>query len=512
MSFIELRFFLFAGLVILLYYVLPKKIQWCVLLAASVAFYLTYGWEKLPFLIISAFIAFVGARQIQELQNSGEKEEIAVKRGRKVLVLCVVLIAGLLVYAKIGTWVIQSVSRLFSWERGKTMEAVTALGVSYYTFSLISYLCDVYWKKDKAEYNFFRLLLFTIYFPKILQGPISRHSNLGSQLREEHKFSYKEFCFGLQLMVWGYFKKMVIADRLAIFVNNVFGNIPAYHGSVILLAAVFSCIQLYCDFSGCMDIAGGFSQILGLKLEKNFERPFFSKSAAEFWRRWHITLGTWFKDYVFYLPIAISPKLTDISKKLKKKHGARVSKGFLTVISLMTVWLLTGLWHNVRLSYLVWGIFWGAIIAFSMIFAPEIKKLNTFLHINTEAGSWKIFQMIRTSLLFTAAAIITLPNNLSVTGECFSKILTDFGFASLVDGTLFNLGLDRPNFTLAIICMLILLIVGILQEKGISIREKIAESNIIFRWSIYYIAFFSILIFGIYGPGYDAASFIYMQF
>lgn len=511
MSLIELRFFAFAGLVILLYYVLPKKIQWCVLLAASVVFYLTYGWEKLPYLIFSAFIAYVGATRIDSIQQSGESAAFVRKRSRKVLMWCVVLISALLVYAKIGTWVIQSVSALFSWERGKTMEAVVALGVSYYTFSLISYIADVYWKKDKAEYNFFRLLLFTIYFPKILQGPISRHKNLGAQLREEHKFSYKEFCFGLQLMVWGYFKKMVIADRLQIFISNVFGNPSGNYGSVLLVTALFSCVQIYCDFSGCMDIVGGFSQILGLKLEDNFERPFFSKSAAEFWRRWHITLGTWFKDYV-YMPLAISPRLIKISKKLKEKFGARFAKSIMTVVPLVVVWLFTGLWHNVRLSYLVWAGVWGVIIICTNIFAPEIKKLTNFLHIKTDAPSWKAFQTVRTLLLFAATRIITVPNDLDATWTIFGKIFTDFGPAALVDGTLFRHGLDGPNFICALVCILILVCVDTMQEKGAKLREKIASYNIVFRWAVYYIAFFAILIFGIYGPGYDAASFVYMQF
>lgn len=511
MSLIELRFFVFAGLVILLYYVLPKKVQWCVLLAASVVFYLTYGWEKLPFIVVTALVAYLGAVRIDLIQKSSDNAQTARKRSRKVLTLCIVFISAILVYAKIGTWVIQSVAELFSWESGKTMQAIVALGVSYYTFSLISYLADVYWKKDKAEYNFFRLLLFTIYFPKILQGPISRHKNLSAQLREEHRFDYKEFCFGLQLMVWGYFKKMVIADRLSIFINNVFGNPSGNYGSVLLVTALFSCVQIYCDFSGCMDIVGGFSQILGLKLEDNFERPFFSRSAAEFWRRWHITLGTWFKDYI-YMPIAISPRLIKVSKKIKDKFGARAAKSFMSIVPLVVVWLFTGLWHNVRASYLVWAGVWGTIIIISNVFAPEIKKLTEFLHIRTDSPSWKAFRTVRTFLLFAITRIITQPKDLNATRTIFGKLFTDFGPAALVDGTLFNHGLDRPNFLFALVCILILMYVDTLKEKGIKLRERIASYNVVFRWAVYYIAFFAIMIFGIYGPGYDAASFVYMQF
>ena len=511
MGLTEFRFFLFAGAVILLYYALPKKIQWIVLLVASLVFYATYGLEKLPFLFVSALIAYFAARQMDKVQQSEKKAAVAKKRCKRVLLLTVAGLVTLLLYAKIGTWVIQSVSAVLSWEAGSAMRAIVALGVSYYTFSLISYLADVYWRKDQAEQNYFRLLLFTIYFPKILQGPISRHKNLAPQLKEPHKFDYKEFCYGLQLMVWGYFKKMVIADRLAVLVNTVFNDPTSYSGSHFLVAACFASVQLYCDFSGCMDIAGGFSQILGLKLEANFEHPFFSKSASEFWRRWHITLGTWFKDYV-YMPLLISPKLIGISKKLRQRFGVRAGKAVMTIVPLSIVWLLTGLWHSTGWNYVVWGVYWGTIIICSTVFAPEIKRLTEFLHINTEAGNWKVFQMVRTFALFTIGRILTAPGDLQISTQIFHKLIFDFQPAVLVDGTLYTLGLDRPNFILSIVCIFVLWSVGMVQEKGVCVRDKIAESNIVFRWAIYYIGFFSILILGMYGPGYDASSFVYMNF
>lgn len=371
-------------------------------------------------------------------------------------------------------------------------------------------MADIYWRKDKAEHSFPRLLLFTIYFPKVLQGPISRHRNLAPQLAMEHSFDYKEFCFGLQLMVWGYFKKMVIADRLAIFVNTVFGNIPNETGAHLMVAAVFAAFHLYCDFSGCMDIAGGISQVLGLKLEANFNHPFFSKSAAEFWRRWHITLGTWFKDYV-YMPLMVSPRLIGISKRIRESRGARAGRAFMTAVPLTAVWLLTGFWHGTSWNYVVWGVYWGTLVICSNIFAPEIRKLSGFLHINTETGSWRVFQMVRTSMLYVMSRILT---SLSTVGQFYSvcrQVMFNFCPGSFFDGSLYTLGLDRPNFILAVVCLLVLWCASMLQERG-SVRERIAGCNTVFRWAIYYIALFSILIFGIYGPGYDAASFVYMKF
>jgi len=510
-SFIEITFWVFAAVTVLLYYVLPKRCQWLVLLLSSIVFYATYGLAQFIPMLLAALAAYLAARRIQRIydaETGGTAAERKAKCKGKLLFAAAVLVI-LLLYAKVGGWVFQGLAGLFSLN-GDAMQAIVALGVSYYTFSLLSYVADVYWRRDRAETNFLRLLLFVLYFPKILQGPISRHKNLAPQFAQPHKFDYKEFCFGLQLMVWGYFKKMVIADRLAIFVNTVFGDAEKASGSHLLVAACFGAVQLYCDFSGCMDIAGGFSQMLGLKLEANFDHPFFSRSAAEFWRRWHITLGTWFKDYV-YMPLVISPRLIGLSKRVRDRFGPRVGKAVMTVIPLLAVWLLTGLWHGTGWDYVVWGLYWGGMIVCSTVFAPELKRLTAALHINTEAGSWRVFQMVRTFLLFVVGRIVTIPGDLGVSWHVLQSIFLRFHVENLVDGSLYTLGLDRPNFILAVVCILVLWSASMLQERG-SVRERLAKSNIVFRWSAYYILFFAIIIFGIYGPGYDALSFVYMNF
>ena len=512
MGFVELRFFLFAASVVFLYYILPKRIQWIVLLISSIIFYSTYGWEKLPFLLASTAIAWQAGLKIAKIQTAySENKAESKRRSKRVLLVAMALLIFLMLYAKIGGWVMEIMILLLHMQKQSFLQVIVALGVSYYTFSLISYLADIYWKKDQAEHNFFRLLLFTIYFPKILQGPISRHKNLEKQLREEHKFNYKEFCFGIQLMLWGYFKKMVIADRLAILVNTVFSEPSNYQGSVLLTAVCFSCVQLYCDFSGCMDIVEGFSQTLGLKLEANFNHPFFSRSAAEFWRRWHITLGTWFKDYI-YMPIVISPRVIMLSKKFRDRFGVRTGKAVMTVVPLIVVWLLTGLWHDISWNYIAWAFYWFTLVICSTVFTPELKKLTASLHINTKAGSWKLFQMVRTFLIFCFSRLLTANLNIHNTLCSLKQLLLDFHLECFFDGSLYTLGLDRSNFLLALVCIAVIWVVGYAQEKGVCLRERIAGSNIVFRWATYYICFFAILIFGIYGPDYNAASFIYMKF
>ena len=512
MGFTGVRFYIFAAAVVLVYYVLPKKGQWLVLLAASLGFYATYGLEMLPYMLASSVIAYGGGLWITKLQTVERDWKPAERKlkTKRVLLLCVAALVLLLAYAKVGTWVLRGVAGWLSLKNADSLKAIVALGVSYYTFSLISYLADIYWRRDQAEKNYFKLLLFVVYFPKVLQGPISRHKELSPQFFTPHKLDYKEFCFGLQLMLWGYFKKLVIADRLAIFVNRVFLNVTEETGAHLLVAACLAVIQLYCDFSGCMDIARGFSQILGLRLAKNFDRPFFSKSAAEFWRRWHITLGTWFKDYI-YMPLVISPKLLGVSKKLRDKFGPRAGKAFMAIVPLTAVWLLTGIWHGTGWNYITWGLYWGALIIASTIFAPEIKTLTQKLKINTEAWSWQLFQMVRTFGFFVFGHILVISNKVILALVVFKRILLMFHPENLFDGSLYTLGLDRPNFLMSLVFIGVLWAVSMLQKKS-SVREQLANSNLVFRWVIYYALFFAIVIFGIYGPGYDAASFVYEQF
>lgn len=525
MTFASGSFLVFIIVVFILYFLVAINKRWIILLIASAIFYLGAGLNKLPFILLASLASYYTAIRISkvyEKQNNYLKEheiskeetkQLQTKNKKKCKIICLIgigFILAMLIYTKTGNWILNSIQNVIQPGAESKISIIVPLGISYYTFSAIGYLADVYWKKEKAEKNYFKFLLFVLYFPKILQGPISRHKNLGKQLVEGHRFEYKRFCYGLQLMLWGYFKKLVIADRLAIPVSKVFGSYATYSGSILLTASLLAAVQLYCDFSGYMDIALGISQVFGIELEKNFDHPFFSRSAAEFWRRWHITLGMWFKDYV-YMPLVVSPRMMKLTQRTKQRFSTRAGKTVMTSIPLAVVWLLTGIWHGTGWSYVVWGIYWGVLIILSSALEPEIKRLTSLLKINVQAGSWKVFQMARTFLLFCIGRIITIPGDLHATGVIAEKIFTDFQIWQIFDGTLYSLGLDAANFNLAMITILVLWAVSRLQNKG-SVRERIAGCNIVFRWAIYYIAIFAVLIFGIYGPGYDASAFVYMQF
>ncbi len=492
MNFTDELFLLVLPVLFLLYYILPLIVRPYVLLLFSLAFYVCWGPEKLPFLLAAVLVTWLLGLVIGRRKEKAKVTKTK-KAGKTALVIGIILLLLGLIYAKVGGMFLSG-------------NIIVPLGVSYYTFMLMGYLMDVYYGRVKAEKNPLHLLAFAAFFPGILQGPLSRYKDLSPQLKAGHRFDYQKVAYGFQLMIYGYFKKLVIADRLAQYTTPVFADYQKYSGIVILVGLIFRSVQLYCDFSGYMDIAGGIAEIFGISLAKNFARPFFAKSAAEFWRKWHATLGTWFKDYV-YMPLMTSKWVMQCSKIVKKIGGRRAGKATMTIIPTYIVWLLTGLWHGTGVDYILWGVYWGTLIVISAVFAPEIAKLTKALRINTQAASWRVFQMVRTFILFTIGRWITVGDPIGVARQMFSH----FRIGELFDGTLYTIGMDRPNFILAMASLSIVWWISLHQEKG-SVREQIASFNIVFRWMIYYGAILAVVIFGIYGLNYDASSFIYMKF
>lgn len=511
LSFTDYLFLPIFLLLAVVYYLIPKKGQWILLLIASILFYCSYGVRMLPVVCLAAICAYTGAcimqrrndnmdAQIKAATDMAKEErkslQARTKRGNKYILWAVLFcILGMLVYSKVQGFLGSSV--------------FTPLGISYYSMSLTAYLADVYWKKERAERNPLRLLLYTLYFPKILEGPISRHRRLASQFEESHIFNYVEFCHGLQRMAWGYFKKLCIADRLSLFVTPVFADYHEYGGSVIVVAAIFSAFQLYCDFSGCMDIALGASHALGIDLEENFDHPFSSRTVPEFWRRWHITLGTWFKDYV-YMPIVISPQLMRVMAFCSKRISKRFGKAVMSIVPLTIVWLLTGLWHGTGWNYIMWGMWWGILIMVSTVFEPEIRRLTTWLHIDVESNGYVMFQKVRTFLCFVVGRLITMTGRDII--HVLHWVVVRFEPWHLVDQSMYEYGLDRQNLWLAIILIVVLMVVEHRQQNGSLSAATIDERPIAVRWLIYLGLIFITLIVGVYGVGYDASSFAYMKY
>lgn len=507
-SFISIHFLIFIGVTVFLYFLFPSKQRWLVLLGSSLYFYYYAGIESLIFIILAANIAFITALDIESIYLTDKPEKK--KKAKFHLILGISAVLIMLLYAKIGTSLVDALNNIFSLKSVGFYEIIP-IGISYYSFSIIGYMTDVYWKREKTEHNFFKFLLYMIYFPHIIQGPIPRYKRLAPQLIEGHSFNYKNICYGMQRIIWGYFKKMVIADRFALLTTEVFENYTHYEGLIFIVAAICAAIELYCDFSGCMDIVLGVSEMMSIYLDENFQRPFFAKSASEFWHRWHITLGTWFRDYV-YMPLVSSPSLAKLCQHAKKTFGRRFAKSLMSIIPLSAVWLLTGAWHGTGANYVVWGCYWGSIIIISTVFTPEFKKAQKKLHINTSSKYYHIFQMIRTSLLYIGSRLLTAPPDLETSSIIIQKIFSKFNIWILFDESLYDIGLDRKDFWVGIIAVLLLWKVSHTQEKGIKIRDKIASYPLVIRWCIFYIGILSILIFGIYGSNQSGNSFIYMNY
>lgn len=532
MSLFSLSFGIFLVVLFIVYFCFPKKYcryQWIVLLAASYVFYVSAGAQPsvIFFLLTTTITTWVGALKLGQA-NAQYKEQLktclpeekkalkqaSTKKKRRVLILIALFNFGILGVVKYSNFFIQNVNTLLVKTAAGPLPVVNfllPLGISFYTFQSMGYLIDIYRGKYEPDKNLFQYALFASYFPQIIQGPISRHNDLAHQLYASHKFDYQRFTFGLQRTLWGYFKKLVIADRIALWTSEVVTNYAQYEGITVFIGVMFYTIQIYADFSGGMDIVCGISQALGIELTENFKRPYFSSSVAEFWQRWHITLGSWMREYVFY-PLAMSRPFGKLSKKLRGTVGPFAAKVLPTSMASFAVFILVGIWHGAGWHYVVYGLYQAYFVSTGTLFQPFYAKCRAFFRINEEQASWKFFKMLRTTLVVTIGRYFVHANSLHDAMYMLKATVSTFNPWVFFDGSLYQLGLDHANFNLMLLTVVLLLVVDAIQERGIRIRETVAKQNIVLRWAIYYIIFFAIVIFGIYGAGYDAQSFIYEQF
>lgn len=533
MTFLSLGFFAFLIIGIILFYVCPLKYRWVMLLAISTAFYVISGIEYLPFILFSTLTVYFTAGKIgknwekqdaelksESLSREDKKaiRESYKKKSKKFLLLALLINIGILCAVKFGRFFVSPINELLSFIGGegefKASMIIVPLGISYYTFSVVGYLLDVYWKRYKYEKNYFRFLLFAIYFPHILQGPIARYNKLGTELKKELRFDFQNFIYGVQLMLWGYFKKLVIADRLNIFIDGALSELDN-HGWFYIAAMVFDVFYIYADFSGCVDIARGVSQIFGVELEINFSRPFLSKDISEFWRRWHMTLNGWFKDYVYY-PVSASAAVKKISKSLKKINSPKELIRIITaVIPVFVIWTLTGLWHGTGKTYLAWGLYYSVIMGASVAFGPNFQSLLKKLNIKTDTVSWSFLRMAKVFTIFMGGRMLISAGGLEESLYLFQTIFFNPNPWIFTNGTFWKLSeLDGYNMLVAVLSLVIFVAVDIIQEKleGESLRERISRENM-FTGIILTVALtVAIFIFGVYGAEYDAASFVYMAY
>ncbi len=532
MEFVSAVFLVFVAAVCVIYFAFPKKHRWAVLLAASYLFY----WLNSTYLVavlagMTGVTWLTGRRlekegdkaseyfkanqaQMTDSERKSYKASVA-KKKKRILLPGVCIDLGVLLFFKYHNFFLGNAASLLGLfgiqMKDYRFNLLLPLGLSFYTLQAVGYMVDIYRKKYRADRNFLRFALFMAYFPQIVQGPIARYHKLAGQLYQEHAFDFTRLKFGCQLVLWGFMKKLILADRIGILVDTIFDNHAAYRGGILFLGAVGFGLQTYADFSGGMDIARGVSQIFGIELEINFKQPYFAKSIEEFWRRWHITLGAWMKDYVFF-PLSLSKRFTDLSKRARKLFGNYIGKKLPSFLAMFLVYFLVGFWHGSSWKYVAYGIWNGVIITSGILLAPVYQKGIAFFRIKEGSFRWKLFGMARTFLLCSFGRFFSRAGSCMIAFSMIRNTFLEPRPWEFFDGTLLTLGLDAKDMTVLFAMVMLLLLVDIAHEKGIRIRESIANSGFVFRWLVYWTAFYLIVIFGMYGPAYDSSSFIYQQF
>ncbi len=418
-----MQFLVFCIILIVFYFIIPGSFQWALLLIFSLYFYTRAGYTALLFLLVTAAAAFLCALWMEKenerakalsasLKDRSQKaacREESKRKKRRVFILMCFLTFGIWVVVKYSGMLIGTIAPLLSEQTLTgamtfTDKMIVPLGISFYTFNCAGYVIDVSRKKYAAEKNPLRFLLYVSFFPHIIQGPFSRFDRLGKTLFESHTFDWDRMALGMRRVLYGYCEKLLVADKLAPTVNTVLAN-PSGTPGIYLLAAILGYgIQLYADFSGYMNIMCGLCQVMGIELEENFRQPYFAVSIQNYWKRWHITLGNWYSDYVFY-PASMGKTAQKIGRRSREKFGPRMGKLLPSYFAMIFVWTLTGLWHGASWTFVIWGWLNFVIIVFSMQAAPVYEKIRQFLHVKEGNIPWRIFQVIRTLLLVSLLRI-----------------------------------------------------------------------------------------------------------
>jgi D-alanyl-lipoteichoic acid acyltransferase DltB (MBOAT superfamily) len=446
-------------------------------------------------ILLSTVITYYSGIYIGKVNNSEASEHAKTKRKKLFVAISFISNLAILFFFKYFNFLNESVveaSKKLGFEiQSEGINILLPVGISFYTFQALSYTMDVYRDKIKPEKHFGIYALFVSFFPQLVAGPIERSVNLLPQFKKKKKFDYERIKSGLLLMLWGFFQKVVIADRLAVLVNTVYNQPHDYQGIQLVLATVFFSFQIFCDFSGYSDIAIGASRVLGFDLMKNFDRPYFSKSIREFWRRWHISLSTWFRDYL-YFPLG----------------GNRVSQ-IKIYRNIMIVFIVSGLWHGANWTYVIWGGLHGFYLVFEEISEPVKQRIRSRFNLQTDNFSFKITSVLFNFILVSFAWIFFRANSVQDSFYIVKNLFVN-NFSKLVGEDLFSLGLDKYDFKVAIVSIIVLLFVHLVQRK-IVVSNWVANQWLPIRWSLYIGLILTILIFGFYGQN-EEAQFIYFQF
>lgn len=488
MLFNSLQFVVFFPIVIILYFIIPHNKRWILLLIASYYFYMCWKVDYIILIMISTLIDYVCSNKMSKINEKPKR--------KKWLLISIFSNLGILFGFKYFNFFSQNIQTLFDnyniFFEMPFFNVLLPVGISFYTFQTLSYTIDVYNNKTTAQKHLGVFAVYVSFFPQLVAGPIERSNHLLPQFFKKHDFNYLRVKAGFQKILWGFFKKIVIADNLAILVDGVYNNVDNYSGLTLIVATIFFTFQIYCDFSGYSDIAIGTAKVMGFELRENFKRPYFSKSIREFWQRWHITLSTWFRDYV-YIPLG----------------GNRTVK-WKWYYNLIITFLVSGLWHGANWTFVIWGALHGSFLIFAIIFAQPKEKINQFIK-NRNIFLNKIFDVSITFILVAFAWIFFRSNNINDAIYVISNLnfnVTELLNLDELSMQFRGLGLFKEDI---IKCMFLILMLCLYStyERSEDVWKKLQKKPRWIRWSIYYILVYGILFVA---PHSNVNNFIYFQF
>lgn len=498
MLFHSLKFLIFFPIVAFVYFIIPKKFKTIWLLLASYYFYMSWNVKHTFLIACSTIVTWVGGLLLGRCARRGRTAKAIV-----IIVTCINL--GILAFFKYFDFMIWNLNALLV-KTGletvkKPFDFILPVGISFYTFQALGYMIDVYRRDITPEKNLVRYALFVSFFPQLVAGPIERSQNLLEQIRViqnmsfKKLFDYERIAEGLVLMLWGFFQKLVIADRLCIVADQVYGAWYFYGTVELVVATAAFSVQIYCDFASYSTIAMGAAKVMGFTLMENFRTPYFSKSIREFWRRWHISLSAWFRDYL-YIPLGGS-------------HCGAVRR----YLNLIFTFLVSGLWHGASWHYVCWGAIHGVYQTIGMMTEGIRRKLRAKAGVNVRAFSYRAGQIAVTYALTLFGLIFFRSESLQSAFGFVKRIVTKPDLWAITDGTLLELGLSCAEWAVLAAALLILLLVSLIREyKNETLDLFLARQSIWFRWLVLMILFSFIFLFGMYGPDYDESQFIYFQF
>ena len=522
---------IFLPISIILYQLCPKRFRWVALLLVSMGFYFSFSAMFFAYILLATGIIYVTGLILDKLSSNRQKlikglkkedkeEKAKVRKKYQSYTKCILTIGILgilasLLYLKYYNFFADNINALFSMGGTKELlpnkSLILPLGISFYSMQAISYMADVYWNKFPAERNPLKLLLYLCFFPTIIEGPMALYRDMKDRMFVGESIDPDNVIKGYVRLLWGIMKKLVIADRLNPAVQYLFNIENSTKGAGVVAAAVLFTVMEYLDFSGCMDMVIGSSQIFGIELPENFRQPFLARNASEFWRRWHISLGVWFKTYIFY-PVSMSKLAKNWGKFAKGRVNKHLTRVVASAIALLPVWLCNGLWHGPKWTYIFYGVFYFVVIVLELLFEPVGDKILELCHTNKENKVVDVIRILKTWIIIFAGELFFRADSLREGFRMMNDITKGQGISILWDGTALSWGLDAADWVVAGAFIIIVIIVNMIREKGVDITGAILRKPLVIRWALVLALIVGIMIFGQYGPGFEEVDLIYAGF